>query len=126
MFQKSMKDVLVSTNDDKGLLTLEQDDPDPEAPSYRHIELSFAQVPIVAQWMLEAAAGGSVEGAARPSLTELRSHAHLFRRLEAAAAGGPQDRGSPIEAIRVALEWASGESDLSPDAWLNDEKAHSR
>ena len=84
------------------------------------VVLASEQVPLVTQWMLEAAGLSPAANGGRKR-EELRTQAHLFSRLERSAAGGPTDQGSPIEAIRVALEWAAGESDLSPDEWLHQE-----
>ena len=113
MTSKSMNEVEVSRTETGSVRVHQFHDEDSQEYG---VVLAREQVPLVADWMLEAA-GYSPTAEGGRKREELRAQAHLFRRLEGAAAGGPTDRGSAIEAIRVALEWAAGESDLSPDEW---------
>jgi hypothetical protein len=115
MSSKLMNEVEVSRTETGSVRVFQYHDLDSEEQG---VVLACDQVPLVVEWMLEAAGHAlSAEGGRKRE--ELRAQAHLFRRLEGAAAGGPTDQGSAIEAIRVALEWAAGESDLSPDEWLH-------
>ena len=116
MDSKSMKEIEVYT--DSEMVVLRQPNEAVDG-GCEMIWLSPDQVPVVIEWLREAAGLPTGTGGRKPE--EVRSQAHMFRRLEPAAAGGPQDRGSSIEGIRVALEWAAGESDLAPDVWLYDE-----
>lgn len=111
---KSMYEVSVERTESGGIRIQQYHDLDDQETG---VVLYPEQVPLVVEWILEAA-GRSLPAGARKG-EELRAHAHLFRRLEAAGAGGPTDNESAIEGIRVALEWAAGESDLSPDEWLH-------
>jgi hypothetical protein len=117
MSSKSMNEVEVSQTESGSVRVHQFHDEDSQEYG---VVLAPDQVPLVVEWMLEAAGHApAAEGGRKRE--ELRAQAHLFRRLEGAAAGGPTDRGSAIEAIRVALEWAAGEADLSPDEWLHGE-----
>jgi hypothetical protein len=116
MSSKSMNEVEVSQTETGSVRVHQYHDEDSKEYG---VVLAREQVPLVVEWMLEAAGHTPAEGGRKRE--ELRAQAHLFRRLEGAAAGGPTDQGSAIEAIRVALEWAAGESDLSPDEWLHSE-----
>jgi len=89
----------------------------PEDPD--RVEISRDQLPIVIQWLREAAglpaedpeASGEDQG---PRRREARELARRLSRLEADTNG----TGGALRAIRVALEWAVGDSDLSPREWL--------
>lgn len=80
------------------------------------IELTRDQLPLVIQWLREGVGLGDEERG-RPPLEEVRQLARRVRRLEEAARAGGGDAGV-LEALRVALEWAAGDADLSPRDWL--------
>jgi len=129
-----MRPVEVSRGDD-GTVVLRQPVGLPEDAD--SVELHADQLPLVLAWLREAA-GMTSEGdelsrppsATEPGrdrvrrqlgerLLEARELARSCRRLERASRaeegpGGP----SPLQAIRVTLEWILGESDLRPQDWL--------
>ena len=85
------------------------------------IQLSPDQIPLVIQWMRDAAGLSSSQssgGSRKPE--EIERMAALFRRLAPAIAGGPQDRASAADSMSATLQWAAGYSDVPPDAWLLD------
>lgn len=129
-----MRPVEVSRGED-GTVVLRQPVGIPEDAD--SVELHADQLPLVLAWLREAAGMASeVEEPSRtPSATEpgrdrvrrqlgerlleARELARSCRRLERASRaedgpGGP----SPLQAIRVTLEWILGESDLRPQDWL--------
>jgi hypothetical protein len=119
MESKSMRSVKVSS--ETGHIVIEQDQWDDSLESYvgHRVEITFDQVPMIVDWLYQLSGVARDTSGARKG-DQIATMAHLFRRLEKHGAGGPSDIGSRIEGIRVALEWASGESDLSPDEWLHE------
>lgn|GEM_PF-4692831 len=100
----------------EGLVVLRQSHGHPQDADV--IELTCDQLPLVIGWLREAAGLGEGEEPEEGprSRQELRELARRVRRLEQAAEGG--DQASVLEAIRVTLEWAAGDADLSPRDWL--------
>lgn len=112
-----MKAIEVSSDDDT--VTLYQ--PCETDDGYT-IWVSKDQVPLVAAWMHEAAGTTPISPGGR-KLDEVKAQAHLFRRLEREA---ERERANvdvrvAYTAMRIALEWAAAESDLSPDEWWHEQ-----
>lgn len=113
--RKRMRPVEVSSGEDGSVLLRQAHDHFDDAEP---IDLTPEQLPTVLRWLREAAGlpeegeGGSARG------DEIRAMARRFRQLEQAAGSNPEASDGVLTAIRVALEWASGESALSPQEWL--------
>jgi hypothetical protein len=121
---RRMRPIEVQSGEREGDVVLRQALGHPEDPDT--IEISGDQIPILLAWLREAAgvgAGDPPKPASREE--EVRAMAARFRSLEKAA-GGSRGERSLLEAIRIALEWAGGESERPPDAWLLGEVAGER
>lgn len=113
---RRMKPIEVQSGEHDGDVVLRQALGHPEDPDT--IEISGDQIPILLAWLREAA-GITAADPARPASREeaIRQMAARFRALEQAA-GGSRGERSLLQGIRIALEWAGGESEEAPDAWL--------
>jgi hypothetical protein len=111
---RSMRPIEVADAGD-GVVVLRQSHGHPQDADV--IELTRDQLPLVIQWLREGAGLGDEEAGAPPPPDEIRQLARRVRRLEDAAREGGADAGV-LEALRVALEWAAGDAELSPRDWL--------
>jgi hypothetical protein len=113
---RRMRPIEVQSGEREGDVVLRQALGHPEDPDT--IEISRDQIPILLSWLREAAGLGGTDPASPLSREEeIREMASRFRGLEQAA-GGSRDGRSLLRGVRIALEWAGGESELAPDAWL--------
>lgn len=114
--QRRMNPIEVRSGEQDGDVVLRQALGHPEDPDT--IEISRDQIPILLAWLREAAGiAGGEEPAPESRGEEVRRMAARFRAMEQAAGTGAGER-SLIQGIRVALEWAAGESKRAPDAWV--------
>lgn len=111
---RSMRPIEVAEAGD-GVVLLRQSHGHPQDADV--IELTRDQLPLVIEWLREGAGGAGEEEPGAPSRDEIRQLARRVRRLEEAAREGGGE-AAVLEALRVALEWAAGEADLSPREWL--------
>jgi len=113
--QKVMKPVEVSKAED-GTVVIHQPN---EMTDGESIWVSSEQVPTLVEWLLEAAGihARATEEGRKPQ--EVRAMAHMFRCLEQQIAEDQHtvDEISPARGVRIALDWAAGDSDTSPDDW---------
>ena len=115
--RRSMNPVQVELRED-GEIWISQASDDAGAHS---VAITAEQAPVLIAWLQEAAGLEPKALTERaPTYEEIRTAARMFRRLEERQPGGPQEHDSAMEAVRVALEWASGESEFAPDEWLFD------
>lgn len=120
MASRIMREVEVTADEDG--IQLQQWDPSDETNGV--VRLTYEQVPLLFKLIDDAAreAGYSVEPpSGNRKDEEVRAQLRLFERLGPAAAGGPLDQASPLDAVEAALRWACGDSDVAPDEWLFDD-----
>lgn len=114
--QRRMNPIEVRSGEREGDVLLRQALGHPEDPDT--IEISGDQIPILLAWLREAAGLAAEETSAPESRgEEIRRMAARFRAMEEAAGAHGGER-SVIRGIRVALEWAAGDSKRAPDAWV--------
>lgn len=121
---RRMKPIEVQSGEHEGDVVLRQALGHPEDPDT--IEICRDQIPILLAWLREAAGTAAADATGPASREEqIRGMAARFRALEKAAGPSRSER-SLLEGIRIALEWAGGESERSPDTWLLGEEPGER
>jgi len=124
--RKVMHPVEVSVDKD-GMVVITQPDPMHENGG-EIVMLTPEQVPAIAKWLLEAAGAQAFTGEGGRKVEELRTMAHLFSRLDEQM---PCDESHVTEmvqasALSVALRWAAGDSDESPEDWYFEQRRERR